>query len=303
MRASRSLRRARAAALLLACAAAQAGEAWRWTDAGGTVHYGERPAAGAAAARRWPGSDPAPIARLRIEQGDGEALAWAQNPLDGPVQVMLRADDGAAPQAVPALPARATVPARTEVLLTRIAGHGPPARLALSAVPGPPGARPREVEYGYPLDTAVLHVEQGWGGRYSHADAQNLHAVDFAAPVGTPVLAARDGTVMQVEAGFAEAGTEREDVARSNFVRILHDDGTMALYAHLDAGGAGVRPGQRVRRGERIGRSGNTGYSSGPHLHFAVQANRGMRLETVPFRMFGPQGVLRFAEPDEAAGR
>ncbi|WP_024889681.1 M23 family metallopeptidase [Luteimonas huabeiensis] len=300
MRADGPAGRALAALLLLGCVGAQAGEAWRRTGADGGVHDGERPPA--AAARRWPGGAPAPIARLRIEQGEGETLAWAQNPLDGPVQVMLRAEDGTAPQAVPALPARATVPARTEVLLTRIAGHGPPARLALSAVPGPPGARPREVEYGYPLDTADLRVAQGWGGRYSHADAQNLHAVDFAAPVGTPVLAARDGTVMQIESGYTEAGTGSEDLARANFVRILHDDGSMALYAHLDAGGVRVRPGQRVRRGERIARSGDTGFSSGPHLHFAVQANRGMRLETVPFRMFGPRGVLRFyASPPSPA--
>jgi murein DD-endopeptidase MepM/ murein hydrolase activator NlpD len=58
-----------------------------------------------------------------------------------------------------------------------------------------------------------------------------------------------------------------------------------------------VRPGQRVRRGEVIGRSGDTGFTTGPHLHFAVQVNRGMRLESVPFRMSGPEGVLRFSEP------
>ena len=61
----------------------------------------------------------------------------------------------------------------------------------------------------------------------------------------------------------------------------------MAVYAHLQAGGVLVAPGRQVRTGDLIGLSGNSGYSTGPHLHFAVQANRGMRLESLPFRMSG----------------
>ena len=81
-----------------------------------------------------------------------------------------------------------------------------------------------------------------------------------------------------------------------NFVRIVHDDGTMALYAHLKSEGVLVRVGQRVRKAEAIGLSGNTGFTTGPHLHFAVQVNRGMQLQSIPFRMFGPQGILWFSE-------
>ena len=186
------------------------------------------------------------------------------------------------------------VPARGEVLLSRLGGTT--AGLVLEAVPGHPGARPADVEYGWPLGTRTLEIGQGWGGAFSHRDAENRHAVDFAVPEGTPVLAARDGVVMQVEARFAAGGLRPDgDIRRANFVRILPHDGTMALYAHLARDGVHVRPGERVRRGQRIATSGNTGHSAAPHLHFVVQANRGLRLQSLPFRMFGPAGILRFS--------
>ena len=93
---------------------------------------------------------------------------------------------------------------------------------------------------------------------------------------------------MQVESDFSKAGLTKETYGgRANFVRILHDDGTMALYAHLATNGALVRVGQQVRAGQRIGLSGTTGFTTGPHLHFVVQVNRGMRLVSIPFRMLG----------------
>ena len=118
--------------------------------------------------------------------------------------------------------------------------------------------------------------------------------MDFAAAPGTVVYAARDGVAMRIRmAGALPAGVHGD----ANLVRVLHDDGSMAVYAHLQPGGALVQPGERVRRGRPIGLSGNSGASSGPHLHFVVQVNRGMHLESIPFRMFGDRGILRFSEP------
>lgn len=257
---------------------------------------GARPPAGAGPGR----SEAAPLARLEIVDRGRGTEAWAWNLVHGPIEVRLRARRGHV-ETEPALPARATVPALDRTLVARVdRGDG---ELVLDVVPGHPGARPADVEYAWPLGTPVLRVGQGWGGRFSHADDENRYAVDFAAPEGTPVLAARDGVVMQVEGGFAEGGLDApDDLGRANFVRVLHADGTMAVYAHLAPGGVQVRAGERVRRGQRIGTSGSTGYSGGPHLHFAVQANRGMRLVALPFRMFGPGGILRFSEPPPAPG-
>lgn len=267
--------RTRAAATVLA-----------WVAAIGVAQAGE--------ARAAPGIDAAPLARLDLVDRGAGPEAWAESLVSGPIEVVLRAR-GASPSARPALPARATVPARSRVLVARFDGSGD--NLLLEVIPGHPGAQPRDVEYAWPLGTHSLRVAQGWGGSFSHRDDENRHAVDFAVPEGTPVLAARDGRVMQVEARFTGSGTgSTDDIGRANFIRILHDDGTMALYAHLAAGGIQVAPGQRVRRGERIGTSGSTGYSGGPHLHFVVQANRGLRLASLPFRMFGPGGILRFSE-------
>lgn len=227
----------------------------------------------------------------------GTVDIWAENMLAGPTEILISPESGAAIPGDPPLPARTVLQAYERRLVARLPLQ-PDRRLRLQVVPGTPNANPRDVEYLYPLQTAQLQIEQGYGGAYSHRDDQNRHAVDFAADIGTTVIAARAGTVMDVEAGFDRAGRDAEsDLGRANFVRMLHDDGTMALYSHLKHEGVLVRVGQRVRKGEPIALSGNTGYSTGPHLHFAVQANRGMKLESIPFRMFGPQGILQFTDP------
>jgi murein DD-endopeptidase MepM/ murein hydrolase activator NlpD len=77
------------------------------------------------------------------------------------------------------------------------------------------------------------------------------------------------------------------DGPRANIVQILHDDGTYAIYAHLNWNSIRVKAGDRVRRGQYIADSGNTGFSSGPHLHFAVLMNAGMRIVSVPVTFQG----------------
>ena len=285
---------------------AWAGKVYRWVDGNGVVHYGDQVPANAPArtmvrsipVRHEPGS----IARLRMERDGAAYVAWVDNSLAGPVEVLLRIDRARNIASSPMLPAKAVVPARASVVVARLTAPDPAVDSQFDAwmasVPGPPGARARDVEYSYPLRIEQVKVGQAFGGSFSHNDAQNRYAVDFAAPIGTPVLAARDGQVMQVESDFDKAGLNSEKYGgRANFVRILHDDGSMAVYAHLQNSGVLARVGQRVRAGQQIGLSGNTGFTSGPHLHFAVQVNRGMDLQSVPFRMVGPNGALRFTLP------
>ncbi|WP_395645036.1 peptidoglycan DD-metalloendopeptidase family protein [Terricaulis sp.] len=83
---------------------------------------------------------------------------------------------------------------------------------------------------------------------------------DFAAPIGTPILAAGDGVVSRA-GPFSSFG---------NYVRIRHSNGYDTAYAHLSRFARGVRPGVRVRQGQVIGYVGTTGRSTGPHLHYEV---------------------------------
>ncbi|TWI06338.1 uncharacterized protein DUF4124 [Luteimonas cucumeris] len=289
--------------LLCVAGASAGGEAYRWKDRTGVVHYGDRaPAAVDGSVEKIPlTTGPHAAVRLRIENDNSRYSAWAENALAGPVEVMLRFHRNHNMASQPQLPARATVAANGSALVAHLftADSTRPGdfEVRLDAVPGDPNARPRAFEYLIPLSQQALRIDQGFGGRFSHGSEENRYALDFAAAIGTPVMAARSGVVMQVESDFAQAGLSEEEYGgRANFVRILHDDGTMALYAHLQPGGALVRVGQRVRQGQQIGLSGNTGFTSGPHLHFEVQVNRGMRLESIPIRLRGPQGVLQFAK-------
>ncbi len=116
-------------------------------------------------------------------------------------------------------------------------------------------------------------VTQAYGGTFSH-QGSNKYAIDWQMPEGTPVLAARGGVVVKVKDDSNTGGANIKYDPYNNYVLIRHDDGTLGHYCHLQRGGVCVRPGQAVQTGDRIARSGNTGFSSGPHLHFAVFKTR-----------------------------
>ncbi|MFB6849757.1 M23 family metallopeptidase [Streptomyces sp. NPDC056373] len=112
------------------------------------------------------------------------------------------------------------------------------------------------------------------GGMWAHKHSGQ----DFAVPSGTQVLAAHGGTV--VKAGGNGAG---DGPAYGNAIVIKHGNGTYSQYAHLSK--VEVRVGQIVKTGQEIARSGNTGNSSGPHLHFEIRTtpNYGSAVDPVKF--------------------
>jgi murein DD-endopeptidase MepM/ murein hydrolase activator NlpD len=124
----------------------------------------------------------------------------------------------------------------------------------------------------YRLPFAVgseVTVSQGFNGGSTHV-GRECNAVDFSCPVGTKVYAARGGRVIAVESSHRQGGYDKRYRADANYIIIEHDDHTFGRYFHLRHNGAVVRVGEIVRTGQMIGYSGNTGYTSGPHLHFCV---------------------------------
>ncbi len=144
----------------------------------------------------------------------------------------------------------------------------------------------------FPLEMPSM-VSQGVNGPFTH-QGQESQAFDFAMPTGSPVVAARDGTVARVHDGFSGGGLEDRFARHANNVIVLHADGTFAVYEHL-AKGVPVHVGQAVKQGDTIGRSGNTGLTAGPHLHFAVyKRDSNTTISSVPIR-FGvgsPKGFV-----------
>ncbi|MEU9590480.1 M23 family metallopeptidase [Streptomyces sp. NPDC048219] len=112
------------------------------------------------------------------------------------------------------------------------------------------------------------------GGMWAHKHSGQ----DFAVPLGTNVMAAHGGTV--VKAGGNGAG---DGPAYGNAIVIKHGNGTYSQYAHLSR--IDVKIGQVVKTGQHIAKSGNTGNSSGPHLHFEIRTtpNYGSAVDPVAF--------------------
>ena len=120
-------------------------------------------------------------------------------------------------------------------------------------------------------------ISQGSGTGFTH-QGRECYAVDFAVPEGTEVAAVKDGRVTEVKDDSDTACLAPECTAFANDVTIDHQDGTSARYLHLMQHGALVAVAQWVCHGQRVGLSGNTGRTTGPHLHLEVDDGDGQSL-------------------------
>lgn len=128
---------------------------------------------------------------------------------------------------------------------------------------GPDGRSVRKTLMRTPIDGARL--SSGFGKRrHPILGYTKMHkGVDFAAPQGTPIMAAGDGVVEMAE----------RYGAYGNYVRIRHNSEIKTAYAHTSRFARGVRAGSRVRQGQIVAYVGSTGRSTGPHLHYEVLLN------------------------------
>ena len=135
----------------------------------------------------------------------------------------------------------------------------------------------------FPLGSSHI-VSQGYNGGKTHFGSSR-YAIDFAMDVGTKIYAARDGKVVKTKSDSNIGGADKEYAKYGNFVTIEHSDKTFATYYHLKQNGVAVSVRSTVKRGDLLGYSGNTGYSSGPHLHFAVfTLDNKLNTQTLPVK-------------------
>ena len=125
--------------------------------------------------------------------------------------------------------------------------------------------------YSLPFEKGKRYrIMQGHFGNFSHNSNFSKYAIDFRMDIGQPICAMRDGIVIRVKQNSNEGGSDRKYLDKGNYILIYHKDGTFSQYVHLMYKGAIVRKNDSVKKGQRIGYSGNTGFSTAPHLHFGV---------------------------------
>ena len=283
---------------LVACGSAAAQSLYKYRDANGDWVYTDRAPAAAAEVevRRLNLAPPRATMKVTQERFGDELRLVAHNGLHAPVEVglVINASTGVRGAREGEL-LRWVVAARGSRVLLRLpleqGTAAPQVDFHYDYMPGDPNAVHSATNgYRAPFVSAANYpITQAFPDNVTHQSPDSEYAIDIAMPVGTDVLAARGGIVFDVIGTNYSGGTDREAHLHSaNIVRILHDDGTFAVYAHLNWNSIRVRPGERVQAGQYIADSGNTGFSSGPHLHFAVQRNAGMRIEALPVAFEGP---------------
>jgi murein DD-endopeptidase MepM/ murein hydrolase activator NlpD len=302
---------AAALAVWLPPTTASAQNLYKYRDANGAWVYSDRRPDAAVAFEELPlatGERPGDVALMEDFRPDGSLMLVARNPYYGPVQIAfeLTAMHNLA-EHVPTRGNRILEPRSVTELLELERARDTEAmsvEYRFQYIHGHPGAKHAPEEpYRLPYALASsFSVSQAYPETITHTDAANRDALDFVMPVGTGVYSARAGMVIEVASDYFESGVDlAADGPRANIVRILHEDGTMALYAHLNWNSIRVVPGERVTRGQHLADSGNTGFSTGPHLHFVVQRNAGGLIESVPVQFRGSGGrSITFATGDDA---
>jgi murein DD-endopeptidase MepM/ murein hydrolase activator NlpD len=126
-----------------------------------------------------------------------------------------------------------------------------------------------------------FNIGQGYDGAFTH---QNKKALDFTMPIGTPITAIRRGKVILVVDSFSKHGETADFSRYANYILIEHSDGTFASYVHLKQNSSKVKEGDLVKIGQEMALSGNTGWTSGPHLHLEVYIPKAKKNQTIVTR-------------------
>lgn len=127
---------------------------------------------------------------------------------------------------------------------------------------------------------------QAYNSKMSHTKELSL---DFKMKGGSKICAAREGMVIATREDSDVGGLNSSFLKEGNHIIIRHNDGSTAMYWHLQKEGVFVNAGDSVKKGQLIGYSGNTGYTAFPHLHFQVQDKNGNDIAT---RFLTKKGII-----------
>lgn len=167
---------------------------------------------------------------------------------------------------------------------------------------GTPDSCNDDSEYRLPFECGTKQTVSQANNGSSHQGSQ-YYAWDFAMPRGTPVHAARAGKIAYLEVRSPKGspcydpdGLLEQCHNKANFIGVRHNDDTVALYMHLRE--MNVELGDSVAQGDHIAWSGNSGYTSGPHLHFQLQNDCGIWFcESVPVKFADAPGLAKNDKP------
>ena len=292
-------------AFVAALGSASAGQLYKYRDESGAIVYSDKPPVDGQAfeqqQRDVVRSTKPPQVAMRVEQSGGVVEIWGDNECHCPAEVALQLTGGSYSEVTPDSSVRDVIPALGSTRLMSLrpaAGDGQP-DIRFGFIFGDPDATHSPAQ-GYRPPFAAgrqFKVTQAFPDALTHVTPDSRYAVDLSMPEHTDVYAARGGVVVEVARNNFRGGADFGKYgAQANIVKIMHDDGSFALYAHLSWDSIRVRPGDRVSRGEFIAASGNTGFSSGPHLHFVVVRNEGLRTVSVPILFSDGRGGLLTAQ-------
>lgn len=147
---------------------------------------------------------------------------------------------------------------------------------------------------------ATFKMTQGYNSLSTHEE-ETIYSLDWGLPIGTDIYASRGGRVIGTKHDSNEGGPSSSYGSKANYIWIEHNDKTVGVYLHLMKDGVFVHEGDYVEAGDLVGKSGNTGYTHGPHLHFHVSTptpNGPYAYKTIPVNYLTEFGVISGHELD-----
>ncbi len=229
---------------------------------------------------------------IRIRNGGTkeQPVFYVSSLYPGPVEVEFQLTKAVNVLSDPPLPARFVIPAGQEVRTFALRAAQPDESMSyaykFAFTPGDPAAQHLPPgPYLPPFQKGQrFRVGNGFNSEAVQQDPYNAYGVSILMPPGTQICAARAGILTEIgEQSFRRQTAEGITEERTELIRILHDDGTMSVYANLQPGSVPFSPGTRISAGQGIAVLGNLSLSGAFSLFFIIQKNAGMKTVSLPF--------------------